>query len=162
MKYSIMVLAASLGFLANAAAAQQTEYNCEAPYNEDEFSKNVQHMLTVGTDGGAITRFEFLSFTPPGATLCAYIADSGAKAADGKAKAGDSLPVWSRTASGAEVTLPAKRGGDSAVIRLEDKGSYFLFEIVEIGSTQDFCSIFGIAAPKVKLRKNSKTCGFPK
>lgn len=160
MKYGIAVLAASFGLLANAAAAQQTEYSCEAPYNGDEFNKNVPHMLTVATDGGAITRFEFMSFTPPGATTCAYIADSGAKAADDEAKA--LLPVWSRTAGGAEVTLPAQRGGGGAIVRLQDKGSYFLFEIVETGSTQDFCDIYGIAAPKVKLRKNSKTCSFPK
>lgn len=159
MKYGIMILAALFGLHAGAATARQQEYACEAAYNGDDLIKDVLHTVTVGTSGGAVTRFEYLSFTPPSATLCAYIADSQAKADDDDAKA--LLPVWSRTADSVQVTIPSSRG-DSAVIRLEDKGTHFLFEIVDTGSTEEFCNLYGIAAPVVKLYKDSRTCGFPK
>lgn len=158
MKYLTMILAALFGLLAGPPAARSAEYACEASYNGDDLIKDVLHTVTVGTGGAGIARFEFLSFTPPGATLCAYVADITAKADDDEAEA--LLPAWSRTADGVQVTLPSS-SGDSAVVRVEDKGTHFMFEILESGATAEFCSLYGIAAPRVKIYKDRKTCGFP-
>lgn len=159
MKHRMIFLAALVGLQIGATAARGAEYACETAYNGDDLIKDVVHTVTIGTGGAGISRFEFLSFTPPSATLCAYIADVTAKAEDDDAKA--LLPVWSPTADGVQVTLPSSRG-DSAVLRVADKGTHFLLEILETGSTEEFCNLYGIAAPVVKIYKDNKTCGFPK
>lgn len=159
MKHSMIFLATLVGLQMGATTAQGAEYTCEAAYNGDDLIKDVTHTVTVGTGGAGIARFEFLSFTPPGATLCAYVGDVTAKAEDDDAKA--LLPAWSRTDDGVRVTLPSSRG-DSAVVRVADKGTHFLFEILETGSTEEFCNLYGIAAPVVKVYKDNRTCGFPK